>query len=195
MTERHPKSEYGTIYPYGRVQVSESGHEIHFDDTPGKERIRIAHRTGTYTETGPDGRQVNMVVGHRLDYVKGGITLTTDKNLDAKVGGSRRDNVDGDAHREIAGQLTESVGGSETRMIGSDQVIAVGGDHVSGVVGKVSRRIGGALEVKVDGTGTLNFGGGLTIESATSITLKVGGSQVVIGPSNIAAKSDRIDLN
>lgn len=194
-TPRHPPSEYGTIYPYNRATVTESGHELHLDDTPGRERIRLAHRTGTYTETGPDGRQVNMVVDHRLDYVKGGLTTTIDKNSDSKVGGSDRRNVSGDQHLEVAGDSSSSIGGSDTRMVGSDRVEAVGGDYVLGVLGKHSARVGGAMDLKVDGAGTLNFGGGLTLESAQSITLKVGESTIVIGPDNIQLRSSRIDLN
>jgi hypothetical protein len=58
-----PESPYNAQYPYNKVFAGESGHAIEIDDTPGAERINISHRTGTFTEIGPDGTQVNRIVG------------------------------------------------------------------------------------------------------------------------------------
>ena len=43
------------VYPYNDVTQTESGHFMEMDDTPGAERIRLQHRTGTFTEIQADG--------------------------------------------------------------------------------------------------------------------------------------------
>jgi hypothetical protein len=47
---RLPDSSFKAQYPWNATHVSRSGHEFHVDDTPGAERIRQAHRTGSYWE-------------------------------------------------------------------------------------------------------------------------------------------------
>ncbi len=200
--QRHPKSTYDAKYPYNRVFISESGHEIHYDDTPGRERIRMSHKAGTYEEIGPDGKLVNMVVGSKSEYIKQGLTQTIDKNVDVKIGGASRTSVTGSSHSEIKGDVTAAVGGDQKTMIGGDSVSAVKGDSVHGVTGKMLMKVGGGLQLKGDGTNdtkidgktVIEFGDLLSIsakrdilfESDTSITLKVGSNKIVITPDHIS---------
>lgn len=200
--QRHPKSTYDAKYPYNRVFISESGHEIHYDDTPGRERIRMSHKSGTYEEIGPDGKQVNMVVGSKSEYVKQGLTQTIDKNVDVKIGGASRTSVTGSSHSEIKGDVTSAVGGDQKTMIGGDSVSAVKGDSVHGVTGKMLMKVGGSVQLKgdgntdskIDGKVSLEFGDTLSVtarnnilfESDTNITLKVGSNKIVITPDHIS---------
>jgi hypothetical protein len=195
--QRHPPSEYEAKYPYNRVEVTESGHEFHWDDTPGKERIRVAHKSGTYWEISPDGRRTEMVVGHKITYLKGGYTMTSDKNYDVKVEGAHRTNVSGDQHSEVKGSVTAAVEGDKKTMVGGDTLSVTKGDQMTGVVGKTVMKIGKGIEVKGDSTiqskidaeADLQFGGDLTIESRTKITLKVGQMSIIITPDKIIAQA------
>jgi hypothetical protein len=182
---RHPKSSANTEYPYNRVMVTESGHEMHWDDTPGKERIRIAHKSGSYEEWSPDGRKVSMVVGHNIQYNKGGITVTTDKNMDTKVAGSSRSNVSGDRHSETKGSTTSAVNGDSKTIVGGDRVSAVKGDSVTGVAGKMMQKVGGKYELKADGGMDQKVTGTHTIESSDSVVLKVGGVSMTLSGSGV----------
>lgn len=216
--KRHPKSAYDAKYPYNRIEITESGHEIHYDDTPGKERIRISHKSGTYQETTHDGKQVNMVVGNRVDYNKQGLTVTVDKNMDQKVGGSTRTSIHGGSHTEVKGTMSTAVDKDVKSMIGGDSVSAVKGDMVTGVKGKTTMRLGGGIEVKgdakieskVDAEANLSFGKSLRIYSKekmsilsddaieiispVSITLQVGSSHIIITPDAIHIKSDDVRI-
>jgi hypothetical protein len=203
--KRHPKSTFDAKYPYNRVEVTESGHEIHYDDTPGKERIRRSHKSGSYEEWSHDGKVVTMAVGNRVDYSKQGLTTTVDKNHDVKVGGSVRTSISGGSHSEIKGTSSTAVDGDSKTMVGGNMVSAVKGDSVSGVTGKTVMRLGGGIEVKgdakmdgkFDSEASMEFGSTLdlsaksdiTIKSDTKITLIVGGSKIVIAPDHISIKS------
>src|SRR5688572_19830252 len=89
------KTTYETKYPYNQCTIFECGHEVHYDNTPGKERIRIAHKHGSYIEMSADGKIVQYTVGNKQEYNKGGVTVTIDENQDMKVHGHARINVSG----------------------------------------------------------------------------------------------------
>lgn len=108
--QRLPKTDYKPTYPLNRAEITPSGHEIHYDDTPGNRRIRTAHASGTYTEMGDDGRTTSVVVGNKHEYVKQGVTVSIDQNSDVKIGGHNTLKVDGGTHIEIKGQTNIVLG-------------------------------------------------------------------------------------
>ena len=55
LSKVEPDSYYNAKYPYNNVYESESGHALEFDDTKDNERIHLYHRSGSYTEYGPQG--------------------------------------------------------------------------------------------------------------------------------------------
>lgn len=150
--DRLHKSRYAKKYPYNQTWVTEAGHEFHVDDTPGKERLRMAHKSGSYIEMTANGKVVTVDVGHSQHYTKGGHTHTIDKNYDLKVAGSHRTNVSGHAHEEIRGTQSSAIGGNHKTIVGGDHVMAVKGDQVVGVVGDRHESYSGNANVKIDGT-------------------------------------------
>jgi hypothetical protein len=201
--KRHPKTTFDAKFPYNRATVTESGHEVHFDDTPGKERIRISHKSGTYIERSADGKEVNMVVGSKFDYIKQGYTQTVDKNVDIKVGGASRTSITGSSHSEVKGDSTSAIEGDVKSIIGGDHVSAVKGDSVHGVTGKMTMKVGGGIQfkgdgpkdIKIDGAANIQFGSTLSIyakdeieiKSDTKITLVVGSNKLVLTADHLSA--------
>lgn len=59
-----------SAYPYNKVDVTESGHLMEFDDTPGYERINIRHRSGSYRTFAVNGDVVDKVEGTLWEVVK-----------------------------------------------------------------------------------------------------------------------------
>lgn len=94
-----PKTFYGAIYPFNKVLQSESGHVVEFDDTPGRERIHIWHRTGTFFEIYPNGDLVKKVAGNNYSlvckddhvHVEGGSKITVDQGVKILVNADVRD--------------------------------------------------------------------------------------------------------
>lgn len=95
-----PEPYYAAKYPYNNVYESESGHALEFDDTKGAERVHLYHRSGSYTEWGPEGdraeriqrNKFEVVVGNEQVYVKGDVKIFVDGNYDLNVTGDVRIN-------------------------------------------------------------------------------------------------------
>jgi hypothetical protein len=114
-----PQSVAAPIYPFNHTYTSESGHFQEFDDTPGKERIRTQHKSGTFTEIGPDGTRITRVVtddyevtlGNKTIYVKGNAAVTADGNIQISCKGSAEVVVGGNAQIKVAGDFNVKAGG------------------------------------------------------------------------------------
>lgn len=95
-----PDPYYNAKYPYNNVYESESGHALEFDDTKGAERVHLYHRSGSYTEWGPEGdraeriqrNKFEVVVGNEEVYVKGDVKIYVDGDYDLNVTGDIRIN-------------------------------------------------------------------------------------------------------
>ena len=59
------------IYPFNHVSYTESGHLFEMDDSPGKERVRLMHRSTTFIEMLKDGDRVDQTIGDKFDMVDG----------------------------------------------------------------------------------------------------------------------------
>jgi hypothetical protein len=96
LSKVEPDSYYNAKYPYNNVYESESGHALEFDDTKDNERIHLYHRSGSYTEYGPQGdrseriqrNKFTVVVGDEQVYVQGDVTVFIDGNATMQVGGN-----------------------------------------------------------------------------------------------------------
>lgn len=163
------KTTFESKYPYNKVMVTESGHEFHWDDTPGKERIRIAHKSGTYTEISADGKMVNYNVGHAQSYNKGGFSLTIDEMGDIKIEGHGRIGIGGGSHIEVTGDADIVVGGDSHTVVGGNMKAAVAGDMYSGVKGNSNMNVMGSADIKVAGDTSMESGGTHTIKAGNIV--------------------------
>lgn len=57
------------IYPYNKVEVTESGHLVEYDDTPGSERIFIRHKVGSYHHFDVNGDTANKSMGNNWEII------------------------------------------------------------------------------------------------------------------------------
>lgn len=152
-----PDSPYGAKYPYNKVMETESGHVVEYDDTPGAERIHIAHRSGTFIEMHPDGTIVCRTIGNKFDlvdgttneytkgthnltidatgnvYCKGNYTFKTDGNMKFDVAGNVEWNVQGNVNENVQGKLTQAITGdiestaANVKMTGNSSTTIKGG--------------------------------------------------------------------
>ena len=95
-TWNEPSPAYGTQYPFNFAIESESGHALELDDTKGKERVQLAHKSGTSIEMDAKGNRVEKIVkdnytvvmGNDYMYVSGKCNITVDGDLNLRVGGT-----------------------------------------------------------------------------------------------------------
>lgn len=162
---RLDKSSYDTKYPYNQCMITECGHEVHFDNTPGKERIRIVHKDGWVQEIHPGGHETKIVSGHSESAVKGGQTVTINENNDVKVEGHARILVGAGSHSETTGDSSQVMGGHVTIVVGGDAKIAAAGNVYVGAKGDGNFNIAGNMDMKVGGTASIESGGNMSLKA------------------------------
>lgn len=112
-----PPPAFNPKYPYNNALETESGHALEFDDTPGQERIHLAHRKGTFFEIDKDGNEVHKVVRDNYELVMGSDYVYINGKCSVTVGGDCNIKVGGNMNVEVAGGINMSAGG-DIRMKG-----------------------------------------------------------------------------
>jgi hypothetical protein len=115
-----PVTQFNAKYPFNKVTVTESGHIIEYDDTPGHERVHIYHRSGTFIELYPDGKMVTKVRDNNTlvvnadnnTIVLGSSNTNIEENKNETIGGTLTVNIIGDANLDIGGNLKVNIGGN-----------------------------------------------------------------------------------
>ena len=142
LAQRYPATSYATSYPWNTIFQQEWGH-VEYDNTPGKERHRVAHRTGTVHEISPDGRMVHATVANHYHYTKGGHTETIDNNRDVKHNGGTVHRHTGDHYEDIKGDHMHSIGGDHVQAIKGSHTHIITGNHYHSVQGDSNMRWNG----------------------------------------------------
>lgn len=121
-------------YPNNKVIETTSGHIIEIDDTQGKERLHVYHKSGTFVEFHTDGSYVSHVKGesHHIVhkdfkiYVKGNVHLNVDGNVTETIKGNKTSNITGNYKITCNSYLIETKA-SWTNKVGSSGMIKCGG--------------------------------------------------------------------
>ena len=95
-----PPSKWNSRPPFNDVKQTNSGHAFEMDDTPGFERVRLQHRTGTFTEMHPDGTRVDkytIVAKDNNVQISGKCNITIVSDCAITVQGDSHLNVTGDS--------------------------------------------------------------------------------------------------
>lgn len=192
---KHPDTKFDAKYPYNQTYTFESGHTVEFDNTPNKERIRITHKSGTYTEISPDGRRVDVNQGEYHQYNKGGFTLTVDKNGDIKVTGHMRLVAGKDCKFEIAGDMHAAVGGDLIATVKGGGILAIGKDLLARVMGNLAAKVSGTTNIKSDGDATVKTGGAATVVAEGNMALQSGGTMTLDAGGDMTLTAPNIHLN
>jgi hypothetical protein len=101
---------------------TESGHLLEFDDTPGAERVHIAHRSGSFIEWFPDGSRVEKITKDNYSivmkddnvYIMGKCNITVQGDAEIYVKGNADMKVDGNMDMKVGGNYSAQVGGTTT---------------------------------------------------------------------------------
>jgi hypothetical protein len=122
-----PKTPYDTVYPYNNVKETESGHILEFDDTPGAERIHLAHRNGSFQEWFPDGDKVEKVTKDNYQIIMGNDKVYIMGKCQISVQGDAEIYVKQDAYVKVDGNVKATIGGNMTSTVGGNFKMDVGG--------------------------------------------------------------------
>lgn len=207
---RHPQSTFEAQYPYNQSTITRGGHEIHINDTPDKESLRIAHTKGSYVEIDKKGRTTINSVGKAYYYFCDGFTTTVDGNYDLKVKGVMNFNVDGSISdttagnryvnskgnlvvgvgkslkEEVVGDKYENVGGVHSVTVDESQYTTVKGDSVTQIKGakndilEKNWAVTSGQNIEIISAGVIRFKCKNFIVDAESITLNTSAGSVTI---------------
>ena len=118
-TWEQPSTPYNAQYPYNHVYMSESGHIVEYDDTPGNERLHTYHAAGTFTEIDKAGNRTTKVVGtdvtiveqDGLIYIKGTGALNIDGKFSLDIKDTANVFINGDVQLHVKGNMKQIVEG------------------------------------------------------------------------------------
>lgn len=156
-----PETPYAARYPYNKVTASESGHVTEIDDTPGAERLHTAHKSGTFTEIGPNGTQVTRIVGDGYTIIdSNGYVL-----------------IEGRANVHIAGECNVMIMGDTNLTMNGKVNMDVHNDFNLNVAGHFGLSVGGGIFIRNDGVFSHDNKGDMQIHGAGNFNSTIDGTQ------------------
>jgi hypothetical protein len=164
----HSSDSGARKYPYCHTTQTESGHVKEMDDSPGNERIKTQHRTGTYYEMMANGDHVHQIVGNGFEIII--------KDRKVLVKGTCSITVNGDSNIHVLGDSVTSVEGNMHLDVHGNSTITTGGDVNISSSGEVDIQAGA-----LDGDIYLSAPGGVHVKGDLTV------SGDIIGESNISA--------
>lgn len=137
------KTEAPSQYPLNQVKETVSGHVIEYDDTAGRERIMLKHKTGSGVEMRADGtvilsstqNSIRITAADEKVIVEGDGEIVYNGNLKMKVAGDFDLEVGGNFTTSVAGDIDELVKGSKVSDIAENKELAVQGNNAETVLG------------------------------------------------------------
>lgn len=135
--------EYGSNY----VIHTTRGHSFEMDDTPGRERIRLQHRSaddgtpGSFIEMHPNGDQVYKVMGDDYEIIvkdknvliSGKCSVTIIGDTSVTIQGNKTEEIYGNLEQHIRGNFMQIVEGISTLTSKGDMRITAGSQIGSGL--------------------------------------------------------------
>lgn len=147
--------------------------EIRFQDKKGEEQLFV------HAEKNQDIRVKNdcfeWIGASRHLIVKKDQLEKVENNRDETIGGEHKTKIGKDRHLKVVGKEAKEVGGSHSFTVKGDVIEVFKANH--------SEQVTSDYFLKADN---------IVIEGQSSITIKVGGSSIAIGPDGIAIKSSAI---
>ena len=121
---KEKETSYKSVYPYNKVEQTESGHVFEIDDTKGFERIHQQHRSGTFYEIHPDGAKVEKIMADNFHFVQQNEYKLNLGNYEITIKKNKGECVEGDVFINIDGKRTLRVGGnSYVEVEGNDSYV------------------------------------------------------------------------
>jgi collagen type VII alpha len=130
------------------------------------------------------------------------LALTTDQDLDVRVGGSQTTTVAANKTENVGGSSTGSYGGNHTYNYTGDYSASFGASYTSNYSANYTANVGGtmtiganALNIDVDGNATIDIGGNLNVLIAGNTTINTGGSATYQSAGPTTIRGSTVNIN
>lgn len=164
-TWSEPESPYSAKYPHNQVVYTEAGHVIELDNTPGRERIQVYHKSNTFIEIDVNGTHVKKVVGDDYEIVE--------KNSYVYVKGAAKTTVEG----------------VQRLLVKDSMFVQIWGDI--NVVGQSDIKINGAKKVNLTGTDEVKIQSTGPVQVSTDQEITLQGSRINLNPGGVDNAFDK----
>jgi len=174
-------------YPNNQVKETASGHVIEYDDTYGRERVMIRHKTGSGVEMRADGtviisstkNTIRLSLGDEKVIIEGDVEIAYQQNVKMRVGGdfdldvagNYNINVQGDLDENIKGSVFQEVDRNYTSLLRQDKFETIRNNNSQFVFGNSKKIVKGNIDNSTEGTYENAVKGSLKMTSQGSITL------------------------
>ena len=172
--ESAANSTHQPVYPYNNITQTKGGHSFEMDDTPTRERVRLQHKSGTFTEIHPNGDEVHKIIRDGYHIVLGDHNISIGVD-DGQLAKKLNITVNGDAYFYVKGNKVEQIDGSVEQYVKGDYTQTVQGIHTVTSFGNMKINAGSnpglvpGLQSKLTiKTSLVNVGGDLQVEQALS---------------------------
>jgi len=178
ITISQPKNTRKPKYPYNIASMSDSGHVIERDDTPGNERVCVQHKNGSYIEMIQNGDGVmktvkdlyNLCVNH-YQHIKNMRAVTVGNGDNLKI-------LSGDKTIEIdSGKYVLTAKGQNVTIDG-ECTLTVNGNCTSTINGNKNETVNGNYSITVTGTYAVQAG---TTSLVSSGVTTIDGASILLG--------------
>jgi len=147
-----PQAAHAAMYPLDRVLDLVAG-TIEIDDTPGEERLKIFHKSGTYIEFRKDGSVVEKIEGkkHRITieddviHVNGQRIKIVEGNEEITVRGDKTEFIDGELTQTVESEVNRTFEDDVTENYQADRSAIVDGDVLEQISASLQQVIGQSL--------------------------------------------------
>ncbi len=156
-------------YPYNYVYKSPAGHVIELDNTPGGERIRVYHPSGTGWEINEAGTYASKIVGKEATFVSG------------------------DSQRVVKGSATTIVEGLSHHQYNKSSNWVFGDDVLEVIKKSKKTFLNSGWRIECGGQYRLQAGN-IEIETVGAIKL-IAGAAVNIGTDDYAVTANRVEIS
>jgi len=181
-------------YPYNNIVQTESGHTFELDDTPERERIRLEHRSGTFTEIQSDGTEVHKIIGDGYEIVtkdknvliKGVCNITVNGDAIFHVKGNKYERIEGDFEQEILGNYIQTVK-KQTKILSEGDMTIGANPNLDGTL---TLSTGDHVYIDSD----LNVAGEVVADKITSRTRVDAGTGISAGPLGFVSITGGLSL-
>ena len=186
-----PDTPYAALYPFNTVEESDSGHVKEIDDTPGAERIKETHRTGTFYEIHPDGTKVTKVVKDEFSVTIGDRGIKVDGVCAVHVMGQADFYCESDVN--IKSEMDATVQAVNVIVEATNDVSATAGTDVFAAAGNdVFAAAGRDLSATSARDTLVTAGKNLDVISAGEMSIQAGGEILFKDSSATASNVDEI---
>ena len=196
--------ETGSQYPNCKVTETASGHITEYDDTYGRERIMLRHRSGSGVEMRADGtiiysstkntcriiaadEKVTVEGDAELIY-KGNLTMKVSGDFDLEVGGDFTTKVAGDISNETRGSFLQDIEKNYDMKLVGDKAENINGSSTETVLGNKFTTVKVNHEHEVGGIFEQNVGNELVLTSENEII--VASRDINVGASSLSISGD-----